>query len=85
MIRADEAKKIRLNVFSKFRFIIYLFLLNCYIVKNSSKGKYNLEFKEYFLMRIFFRKWDINNIEKLLINKGYRLTLVNGKRGITWE
>lgn len=85
MITADKARKIKLNVFSKLRYIIYLFLLNLYIKKNASKGKYTLFFEEYFLLRIFFRYWDINNIGKLLMNNGYQIFYNGKKRGITWE
>ncbi len=85
MITADKARKIKLNVFSKLRYIIYLFLLNLYIKKNASKGKYTLLFDEYFLLRVFFRKWDINNISVILKKNGYQIFFNSKKRGITWE
>ena len=85
MITADKARKIKLNVFSKLRYIIYLFLLNLYIKKNASKGKYTLLFNEYFLLRVFYRKWDIKNISVILKRNGYQVFLNGEKRGITWE
>lgn len=85
MITADKARKIKLNVFSKLRYIIYLFLLNLYIKKNASKGKYTLLFDEYFLLRVFFRKWDIKNISVILKRNGYQVFFNGEKRGITWE
>ncbi|MCZ9889001.1 hypothetical protein [Brachyspira hyodysenteriae] len=56
MITADKARKIKLNVFSKLRYIIYLFLLNLYIKRMLQRVNIL-----YCLMSIFYLEYFTGN------------------------
>ena len=84
MIKADEARKIKITIWYKLIFALYLLVLDRYIKVNAKKGKNTLLYNEYFLMRIFFMKWQENRIDKIAADKGYKVFGMHDLKGISW-
>ena len=84
MIKADEARKIKITLWYKLIFALYLLVLNRYIKVHAKKGKNTLLYNEYFLMRVFFMKWQENRIDKIVTDKGYKVFGMHNLKGISW-
>lgn len=84
MIKADEARKINITLWYRLVFALYILLLNRYIKLNAKKGKNTLLYNEYFLMRMFFMKWQEEKIDEIMKDKGYRVFGSHNLKGISW-
>ena len=45
---------------------------------------YRLLYNEYFLMRMFFMKWQEEKIDEIVKDKGYRVFGSHNLKGISW-
>ena len=84
MIKADEARKINITLWYRLVFALYILLLNRYIKLNAKKGKNTLLYNEYFLMRMFFMKWQEEKIDEIVKDKGYIVFGSHNLKGISW-